>query len=330
MGASECWFQIEQISTLGLPKDEMHTNVLRVVISSPSDVNVERDNVDAAVVNLNLVLRSSNVPYYFVTSRWERDAIPGMHPLGPQGRIDEALNIPECDFLVCIFWTRFGTPVAASGSGTEHEIRQAIGAWSKKQSPQVFLYFNESPFTPETSEEEAQFQKLKEFERELLSTPNPPLIKRYRDEAQFQGLVFHDLLASALRLSQSAAMNRAPLRFEFSAEPLLVRSEGFSELVGDIFVKCTYAVDGPASSLPLWTSFVLYLNTTITSRLSAGPAAPGLRDDPVRGWKAGVTEISYGSVYDKSLHSIELISKTCNPARPVHLGSRTFVATPFP
>lgn len=253
----------------------MQVRLLRIVVSSPGDVEVERDAVDAAVAKLNPALRSGSLPYHFIVSRWERDAIPGLHLLGPQGRIDEALRIPDCDFLIGIFWKRFGTPVAASGSGAEHEIRQAIASWDKKQSPQVLLYFNETPFAPATPEEEEQYQKVQAFLEGLLSSSNPPLIKRYSVREDFQDLVFQNLLASALELHQTANANHlSPPRFAVTAQPLHVRLEGHSELVGDIFVKCTFATDMRPSGLPLWLGIVVYLNSIITSRLSGTPGAP--------------------------------------------------------
>lgn len=43
--------------------------------------------------------------------RWETDSAPGFHPEGPQGKIDADLGIANCDILVAIFWTKFGSPV---------------------------------------------------------------------------------------------------------------------------------------------------------------------------------------------------------------------------
>jgi hypothetical protein len=276
----------------------MHTKVLRIVISSPSDVRAERDAVEAAVETLNPVLLKVNVPFQFRVSRWERDAIPGLHPSGPQGRIDEALNIPDCDFLVGIFWKRFGTPVAGSGSGTEHEIRQAIAAWEKKRSPQLLLYFNEIPFAAETPEAEAQSQKLKAFVQELLSSVNPPLIKRYCGPDEFQNEIFQSLLRSALNLHQAANTNRpSPLRFAAVAQPVQVRSEGYAELVGDIFLTCTYAVDAPAADSPLWVSLLVYLNTSVTSRLSGTPGMPLVSETLlIEVGRPGVAKVNYGAV----------------------------------
>lgn len=292
---SGSWRVCASIGTRAI-SDQMQTKVLTIVISSPGDVDAERDAVEGVAADLNQIFRASKVPYRFVVLRWERDAIPGMHRSGPQGRIDEALQIPECDFLVGIFWKRFGTPVVGSGSGTEHEIRQAIASWEKKQSPQVLVYFNEIPFAPETPEERAQYERLKAFEKELLASENPPLVKRYDGPDQFREAVLRHLLGSVLNLNQTANNERnAPLRFDVTAQQVQVRSEGCSELLGNIFVKCTYTTDSPPSVLPLWFSLVVYLNTNVTSRLSGTPGMNLISETLlIEVGRPGTTEVNYG------------------------------------
>src|ERR1035441_6891329 len=69
--------------------------------------------------------------------RWETDAYPGFHLEGPQAICDEVLKIEDCDILVGIFWTRFGTPTVSGETGTEHEIAKAVAAWRQYNRPQV-------------------------------------------------------------------------------------------------------------------------------------------------------------------------------------------------
>ena len=38
--------------------------------------------------------------------RWESDAHPGLHLEGPQGLIDDAMQIEDADVVVGIFWKR--------------------------------------------------------------------------------------------------------------------------------------------------------------------------------------------------------------------------------
>src|SRR5271157_1050748 len=99
-----------------------NSTTLRIVVASPSDVQAERDSVSDVVAEVNGGVAAERNLVLTVT-RWEKDAFPGFHKVGPQALIDSILRIPNCDIFVGIFWTRFGTPVADAKSGTEHEYK---------------------------------------------------------------------------------------------------------------------------------------------------------------------------------------------------------------
>jgi hypothetical protein len=97
-------------------------NKLRVVVASPGDVLKERDILEGVAKELNGGIAKDR-HLYIEISRWENEAYPGFHVEGPQGLIDQELQIVDCDILIGIFWKRFGTPTANAKSGTEHEFR---------------------------------------------------------------------------------------------------------------------------------------------------------------------------------------------------------------
>jgi hypothetical protein len=140
---------------------------LRVVVASPGDVQAERELLaDVVIPELNHGIaadRGIRLDVY----RWETDAYPRFHAAGPQGAIDEVLQIGECDLLVGIFWTRFGTPTGRIKSGTEHEIRQAIAARSGKSRPEIMIYFNQAPYTPPSPKEMKSWKSVLDFQRKL-------------------------------------------------------------------------------------------------------------------------------------------------------------------
>ncbi len=73
---------------------------------------------------------------------------------------------------------------------------------------------------------------------------------------------------------------RPPLRFSVFSDPVRVRGEGTTELVGDIFLECTY--DGPtAPSQPLGFSLKISVGTNITSRSYSSSSRPSIGGDPV-------------------------------------------------
>jgi len=122
--------------------------LLRIVVASPGDVQAERDALATVVEELNHGLcQERGVRLDLV--RWETDTYPGFHPEGPQGLIDPILRIPNCDLLIGIFWKRFGTPTHDAQSGTEHEFLTAYHAWQQHGRPQIMVYFNQRPATPQ-------------------------------------------------------------------------------------------------------------------------------------------------------------------------------------
>lgn len=141
--------------------------LLRIVVASPGDVNTERDCVEGVAAELNRGL-ADVLGLRLDVIRWETDAFPGFNAAGSQGHIDTALRIEESDLVVGIFWKRFGTPVADAASGTEHEIRNAYRSWEKSGQPQIMVYFNQIPPLNPTSEESAQWQQVKQFQRDPL------------------------------------------------------------------------------------------------------------------------------------------------------------------
>src|SRR5215472_14368878 len=155
--------------------------ILRVVVASPNDVQAERDTVSVVIAELNKSICIDRGLRLEVI-RWETDAHPGFHADGPQGVIDPILRIEDCDVLVGIFWKHFGTPTHDSGSGTAHELRLAYEAWTKNRRPQVMVYFNQKPYSPQSKEETDQWGQVLEFREQF---PKEGLWWSYRGTAAF-------------------------------------------------------------------------------------------------------------------------------------------------
>ena len=163
----------------------MDRRVLRVVVASPGDVARERDAVGKVFEEINRGIAWDNNLLCEVW-RWETDAYPQFHPEGAQGAIDRVLRIDDCDLLIGIFWKRFGTPLKGAASGTEHEIRLAHEAWRAKQRPQVMLYFNQQPYSPQSQDELDQWGKVLAFKKEF---QDAGLLWPYRGAGKFEALL---------------------------------------------------------------------------------------------------------------------------------------------
>ena len=114
--------------------------ILKLVIASPGDVGKERNLVERVVEELNHN-SAKDRGLRLEISRWETDSCPGFHADGPQGIVDDVLDIEGAWVLVGIFWTRFGTPTPDGKTGTEHEIDKAIEAWNQNGEPQPMIFF---------------------------------------------------------------------------------------------------------------------------------------------------------------------------------------------
>jgi internalin A len=172
------------------PSRSVEPRILRIVVASPSDVQAERDAMPAVIDEVNRVVAADR-GLRLELSRWETDTHPGFHIDGPQGLIDPILNITDCDLLIGIFWKRFGTPTADGKTGTEHEFSLAHEAWQEKGSPQIFVYFNQKPYTPNSKTEIEQWGRVLEFRDKY---PKEGLWWPYKGKTEFEKLIRNHLM----------------------------------------------------------------------------------------------------------------------------------------
>ena len=116
--------------------------VHRVVVGSPSDVENERKAARDAIYSWN----DHNAHHHgtvLLPVLWETHAVPELGDR-PQAIINRQL-IENSQILVCIFWSRLGTPTGEADSGTVEEIMKFMDAgnpvlvyFSTKHLPQSF------------------------------------------------------------------------------------------------------------------------------------------------------------------------------------------------
>jgi len=179
------------------------SQLVRVVLVSPSDVPEERSRVQRVVEELNRHL-ARVLGFRLSLFRWEDDAAPGLHLEGPQGLLDSAMDIPGADVVIGIFWGRFGTPVADARSGTAHELNRAWEAWRETGHPDVMLYFCERDVRTSTAADAEQLRQLLEF-REAL--PNEQMYGTYGSVEDFESALRDDLSIFLIRLAETAQVS---------------------------------------------------------------------------------------------------------------------------
>jgi len=298
----------------------------RIVLASLSDVQAERDAAVSVIDSVNQILRGLDLPAALDLVRWETDAHPGMHTGGPQGLIDEGLRIEDSDALIGVFWKRFGTPVSDADSGTEHEIRRAIESWGAKKSPQVMLYFRDTPYQPTSPAEQQQYQKVQAFRQDLISK-DKLLVWNYRDVTAFSDQLQKHLLnvvTQQLKPRTRAAGPLSYLRVSASANTVCARYEGAAEPMGDVFLRCTYDHDIPLRG-PVRLTVTLSASLPINSSGVADRVSDVVLFEVGR---PGVTTLVRGLRAESPGANtfLDSILTTCAQVKPVSFKSATFAA----
>jgi hypothetical protein len=146
-------------------------HVFKLFVSSPGDVQGERNRIDLVVERLNAQFRGRA---RIETIRWETSYYSSHETF--QAQIPEA---SQCDVVIAIFGARLGSQLPARfppmptgepyPSGTAYEVLTAIEARRKgKGSPDIYVF--REPHAPsvsldaaDRSEIEAQWERLKSF-----------------------------------------------------------------------------------------------------------------------------------------------------------------------
>ncbi|HXS95063.1 MAG TPA: hypothetical protein VN736_10690 [Candidatus Limnocylindrales bacterium] len=238
---------------------------IRVIISWPSDVAEERRAVREAADSANRILKQLKGGREFEVVDWLSDVGPGLHSQGPQGKIDEVLSIETADIMIGIFWRRFGNPDAAGITGTEHELDRAYESYRLISKPDVWLYFNQEPFTPRTAEDAEQSAMVLRFKQKHRSDG---LYRDYKTLTEFSFAVLTDLLQYGVRdiASSGVAGNEAKLLYNVASETNRIASEGLTEQCADIGIHFRWMGHHPSTLTLLQIN--VYFNTTITNSYS--------------------------------------------------------------
>lgn len=164
---------------------------ISVFLASPGDVLKEREIAFEIVQEWNDVhTDEKSASLHLKTWQTSTDPVLGDRPQAVVNH--QALD--DCDIVVGIFWTRFGSPTGVADSGTEEEIRRSV----TRDKP-VMLYFSDVPVQP-SKIEEAQYAKVQAFRHEFRNTG---LIWSYSSLDQFRDCFRRHLDRTVQRLLAS-------------------------------------------------------------------------------------------------------------------------------
>jgi CheY-like chemotaxis protein len=128
--------------------------VYDALISCPGDVSPFVEILESAIGKFNNFYGRENDVVLRPIS-WKNNAFPklGSHP---QKILDRQI-VDKSDFVVAVFWSRFGTETEDYGSGTEEEIECML-----EDKKQVFLYFMDKPINL-SKVDISQYMKVQAF-----------------------------------------------------------------------------------------------------------------------------------------------------------------------
>jgi len=135
------------------------SNVLEVLIASPSDVPQHRDVLEDVIKHWNSI-NSRSLGITLLPVRWETDSYPQAGDR-PQALLNRQL-VQHGDILIGVFWHKLGTPTGKAPSGTAEEIDEF-----RKAGKPVALYFCEAPVP--FDHDPKQLEDLKNYRESLQS-----------------------------------------------------------------------------------------------------------------------------------------------------------------
>jgi len=159
--------------------------LFRVLLSSPSDLSVERKIVEKIVDEINDANKLSAYGLELVC--WENDVSPQIIMESGQILIDEAFSYKESDLLIGMFYKKLGTPVMGSESGTIHEIEKAIESYKEIKKPEIKLYFKKvSSMLSDTSKNERdEYERVENKCKEFMQLG---IVQRFKTNKEFESI----------------------------------------------------------------------------------------------------------------------------------------------
>jgi hypothetical protein len=238
------------------------TRIVKIFLSSPSDVLAEQQAVVALTEEINDVIAflSPELDVRLEVLRYQDDVYPDVGR--PQDVVDR--QIPQdFDIHLGIMWMRAGTRTANAPSGTIHEFRQAMKRREATGRPIIMFYFSdERPAAlPRTTDDLNQMGEVLKFREELAQIG---LTMVYPDRTSFRERVRGGLLravadvltrrpvAQAERRSREAPETEVPAKIAALARAYdevrdtmragSVRTWRMTEIVGGMIAEAPAAI----------------------------------------------------------------------------------------
>ena len=140
--------------------------VIDVFVSSPSDMEEEREKLAEVIEDLNRGSRQ----FVLRLIGWKTHGVPGSG-VAPQELLNEELSPEKADIFIGLMWTRYGTATSNAGSGTEEEFDRALAR--HEQDPdgnRIMFYFKSAPPSSLDEIDLDQLRRVRDFKSRLIES----------------------------------------------------------------------------------------------------------------------------------------------------------------
>lgn len=263
-------------------------NVFKVFIASPSDVPKERAII-RTVLNRWNEINSERYKIVLYPVGWDTHSSPeiGDHP---QKIINKRI-LKDCDLLIGVFWTRFGTPTEEYGSGTEEEIEEHI-----KTGKPTMLYFSTQPVVPDSLDTE-QYEKVKEF-KEKCKTRG--IYEEYSTMEEFQNKLSEHIQMkinqdSFFKVDETFAVE------DFQSQELTIKNLLSEEAIA-LLIESAQDPNGYIMSISSLNGKIIQTNG---KRMNTGNSARSRAN-----WESAVDELEQNSLIESTSYKRETFKLT--------------------
>jgi hypothetical protein len=176
-----------------------HSVVVDVFLSSPNDVDAERDFIVAVAQEWNL-LRSRDTGCHVNVITWEDIIAPALSDR-PQSVINEQIG-NNYDVYLGLMWSKLGSPTGAAESGTVEEFDRALDRFRGGESIRLAMLFKTSPI-PTHILNGAQFDKVSAFKQRFAHEGG--LYREFQTDDELRGILnrLFEQIANQTRISST-------------------------------------------------------------------------------------------------------------------------------
>jgi AAA-like domain len=188
----------------------------QVILAATSDLKAECSRVASVIEGVTRGV-AGHRGVRFDLNWWYTDLHDQFHPEGSQTTPELSPGVQNCDLLIGIFWKGFNASQSTGISSTEREISSAYASWKRRQIPAIFIYFCRSPYAPSNPEEERQWKRVQQFQRNF---PKDEFWTYYSDELELEKLIRNRLvqfvISNARELPDSAGVTPLYRLYDFT------------------------------------------------------------------------------------------------------------------